>query len=155
MKRLGRFSIAIMAVYLYILFKVMVLKDIPVIRIGHMRFKLGGTDDGPPNWVPFRTIRFYLVGRFGLMKAGVNLIGNVVLLIPVGFLAGFIHPRMTWLQSMFVGLVLSTAIEAVQGVFRLGIVDVDDVILNTLGVLAGHALFVWLAKGRISGDVTP
>jgi glycopeptide antibiotics resistance protein len=89
------------------------------------------------------------------MKAGVNLIGNVVLLIPVGFLAGFIHPRMTWLQSMFVGLVLSSAIEAVQGVFRLGIVDVDDVILNTLGVLVGHALFVWLAKGRISGDMTP
>jgi glycopeptide antibiotics resistance protein len=155
MNRMRRFSIALMAAYLYILYKVMVLKEIPVIRIGHMRFKLGGTDDGPPNWMPFKTIRAYLMGRFSLMKAGVNLIGNIVLLVPVGFLAGMIHPRMTWGQSLAVGLAVSISIEAIQGIFRLGIVDVDDVILNTLGVLAGHALFVWLAKRRISVDVTP
>lgn len=147
--------IALMAAYLYVLYKLMVLKDIPVIRIGRMRFKLGGTDDGPPNWVPFKTIKAYMLGRYGLMKAGLNLVGNVVLLVPVGFLAGCIHPNITWRQSLTVGLTVSSGIEIVQHVFRLGIFDVDDIILNTLGVLVGHVIFIRFAKKGFSRNPTP
>lgn len=144
--------IALMAAYLYLLWKVMVLKDIPVIRLGRLRFKIGGTDDGPPNWVPFKTIRAFLMGKFGLMKAGVNLIGNVALLVPVGVLAGYIRPNITWRQSMVVGMGLSLSIEAVQHFTRLGIFDVDDILLNTLGVLLGHWMFQWIGKGSESKD---
>ena len=144
--------IALMAAYLFLLHKVMVLKEIPVIRLGRLRFRIGGTDDGPPNWVPFRTIRAFLMGKFGVMKAGVNLIGNVALLVPVGILAGYIHPGITWRQSMFVGMALSLSIESVQHFTRLGIFDVDDILLNTLGVLLGHGVFLWIGKGSARNE---
>lgn len=148
-------AVLLLSGYLYLLFKVMVLKDIPVIRVGDMRFKIGGPDDGPPNWVPFKTIRNYLMGKFGWAKAGLNLVGNVALLVPVGFLASVIHPRMTWWQSLAIGLAVSFSIEAVQHVSRLGIFDIDDILLNTLGVLLGHGIHLWLRRGWNAGTRSP
>jgi glycopeptide antibiotics resistance protein len=145
----------LMAAYLFILFKVMVLKDIPEFRIGRTRWRLGGTEEGPPNLMPFSSIRNYLIGRFGLLKAVINLVGNVVLLVPVGYLAAAIQPRMTWKGSMATGLAVSFTIEAIQGVFRLGIFDVDDIILNTLGVMVGHAVFERWGQRAIRGEQHP
>ena len=147
--------IALLAAYLYLILKVMVLKDIPEFRIGRTRWRLGGTDDGPPNWIPFRSIRYYLIGRYGFGKAVINLVGNVALLVPVGYLAAAIQPRMTWKGSMAMGLAVSFTIEAIQGLFRLGIVDVDDIILNTAGVMAGQMLFAWSARRNATRNLAP
>ena len=145
----------LMAAYLFVLFKVMVLKDIPEFRIGRTRWRLGGTEEGPPNLMPFSSIRNYIIGRFGLLKAVINLVGNVVLLVPVGYLAAAIHPKMTWKGSMATGLLLSITIEAIQGFFRLGIFDVDDIILNTLGVLVGHAVYARWGHRTATGVQQP
>ena len=130
--------ICLLVAYIAIIIKVMVFKEIPVIRIGHMMFKFGGTQDGTANLVPFTTIWPYLVGERGWMSAFVNLIGNVVMLVPIGFIVPFIYGKMTWKKSLILAIAAGLAIEGMQEIWHVGIFDIDDVILNALGVMLGY-----------------
>lgn len=129
--------------YSALLIKVMVFKDIPLIRIGHLMLNFGGTDaNGQANFIPFKTILPYLLGYKGWIIAGINLVGNVGLLVPIGFIAPFIFRNMTWKQSLILAVVSGLAIEGMQVLFQVGIFDIDDVILNALGVIIGY----WVCK---------
>ena len=125
---------------------VMVFKNLPLIRIGHLRFNFGGTQTGPANFVPFKTILPYLRGERGLIIAGINLVGNIVLLVPIGFLFPFIYRNMTWKKTLVLAVAAGLAIEGMQEVFQVGIFDIDDVILNGVGVMIGYWAFTTLAK---------
>jgi len=136
----------VLIAYCAILIKVMVFKDIPTIRIGSLMLNFAGTNAGhAPNFVPFTTIVPYLLGFKGWIIAGVNLVGNIALLIPVGFLVPFVYRNMTWKKSVTLGVVAGLSIEVMQTVLRVGIFDIDDVILNALGVMIGYAAFAILA----------
>jgi glycopeptide antibiotics resistance protein len=136
-----------LAAYGAILTRVMVFKEMPTIRIGHIRMRFAGTDGGhPANFVPFKTIASYLGGQNGLMIAGVNLVGNIAPLVPIGFLLPFVYSGMTWKESLVLGVAVGVAIEVAQVVLSVGIFDVDDVILNALGVMIGYWTFAILAK---------
>ncbi len=140
-------AVLILVVYIAILIKVMVFKDLPLVRIGHIMLNFGGTDAGhAPNFVPFTTIVPYLLGYKGLVIAGINLVGNIILLVPVGFLIPFIYPSVTWKKSLALAAAASFAIELMQVVLRVGIFDIDDVILNALGVVIGYWIFLIFAK---------
>jgi glycopeptide antibiotics resistance protein len=134
--------VGILAAYSAILIRVMVFRHVPVIRVGHMMFNFGGADaNGQANFVPFKTILPYLLGYKGWVIAGVNLIGNVVLPVPIGFLAMLVYPNMTWKTALALAVAFGLIIEGMQMVFHLGIFDIDDVILNGLGVMIGYCLF--------------
>lgn len=132
--------------YCAILIKVMVFKDLPIIRIGHLMFRFGGTQAGEANFVPFKTIWPYLRGDKGWLIAGLNLLGNIALLVPVGFLVPFVYRNMTWKKSLALAFAAGLAIEGMQELLRVGIFDIDDVILNGLGVVVGYWVFTMLAK---------
>jgi glycopeptide antibiotics resistance protein len=138
----------ILTIYSALLIKVMVFKDMPVIRVGHLMLKFGGADaNGEANFVPFKTISPYLFGYKGLIIAGINLVGNVALLVPVGLLVPFVFPKLTWQRSLAIGVAAGFVIEVMQVVLNVGIFDIDDVILNALGVMIGYLLSTAL-KGR-------
>lgn len=64
-------------------------------------------------------------------------LGNVVMFIPFGFL-GWVFPQLNNLKRLIITFVSTIVIvEALQYFSRLGVFDVDDVILNTFGVLLG------------------
>lgn len=64
-------------------------------------------------------------------------LGNVVMFIPFGFL-GWIFPQLKNLKSLIITFVSAIVIvEALQYFSRLGVFDVDDVLLNTFGVFLG------------------
>ncbi len=131
-------SIAILIAYAVLLIKVMVFKDLPAFRIGHFMLNLGGTDvGGAPNFVPFKTISLYLFDA-GWIIAAFNLIGNIVLLVPVGVLLPFVYPNITWKTALVIAVGSGLAIEILQAVLHVGIFDIDDVILNGLGVMIGY-----------------
>lgn len=137
----------ILVAYSAILIKVMVFKDVPLIRIGHLMLNFGGTNAGhQANFMPFKTIVPYLLGYKGLIIAGVNLVGNIALLVPLGFLVPFVYRNMTWKTSLALAAAAGLVIEVLQTVLRVGIFDIDDVILNALGVMIGYSAFVILAK---------
>lgn len=123
--------------YALVLFKVMVLKDMPNIRIGYLMINFGGTREGSPNFVPFRTIWPYLRGDGGLIIAGVNLLGNIGLLVPIGFILPFLFPNLNAKKALIWAVVSGMVIETAQVLLAVGIFDIDDVILNGLGVMLG------------------
>ncbi len=72
----------------------------------------------------------------------VNLIGNIVMFVPFGFL-GWIIPKFKNLKILlFSFLSVLVLVEALQYFTRLGVFDLDDLLLNSLGVCIGF----WLSK---------
>lgn len=67
-------------------------------------------------------------------------LGNIVMFIPFGFL-GWIFPRLKDLKALiytFISFIVM--IEALQYFTRMGIFEVDDIILNTFGTYLGWLL---------------
>lgn len=137
-------SIALLA-YGGLLIKLMVFKDLPTIRIGHMMFHFGGTHaNQPANFIPFATIASYLLGHKGILIGGINIIGNIALLVPVGFLVPMIFPGVRWRTCLIPALASGLTIEILQTILNVGVFDIDDVILNGLGVMLGFWLYLGL-----------
>jgi glycopeptide antibiotics resistance protein len=146
-------AVILLMAYAAMLIKVMVFKDLPTIRLGHLMLNFSGRESGhPPNLMPLRTILPYLLGRSGLIIGGINIAGNIALLVPVGFLVPLIYPRIAWKMALALGIGCGLTIEILQTVLKVGIFDIDDVILNALGVTAGYWAYLlleaWLRSRR-------
>lgn len=138
------FPLIALLLYTYILIKVLVLKDIPALHFGNVTLDFGGTHDGPANWIPFKTIIPYLLGSGGWLIGGMNILGNIVLLVPIGFLLPFVFPTINWKQKLAFAIIACLLIETTQAILHIGIFDIDDVILNALGVMIGFWKFsIW------------
>jgi glycopeptide antibiotics resistance protein len=124
-----------------LLIRLVVFKAIPVLQIGHIRLKFNHRHTGPSNLILFKTIWPSLSGGENHLITMVNLVGNIVPFMPVGFLALVIYPRMTWQKSLALAIAVGLAMEVMELVFRVGIFDVDDIILNAFGVMLGYGLF--------------
>ena len=144
-------SAIILIAYSVTLIKVMVFKDLPVIRIGSLMLNFGGTQEGPANLVPFKTILPYLLGEKGFIIAAINLLGNIVLLVPIGFLVPFVYRNMIWKITLALAVAAGFVIEGMQVLLHVGIFDIDDVMLNALGVMIGYWAFAILARWVQSG----
>ena len=137
-----------LAVYSAILIKVLVFKDLPVIEIDAVIFNFGGTQEGPANLVPFKTILPYLLGKKGFLIAFINLAGNILLLTPVGFIVPLVNLNMTWRKSLALAIAAGSVIEGMQVLLHVGIFDIDDIVLNALGVIFGYWAFIIFANKR-------
>lgn len=98
----------------------------------------------PPFW------SYASVCRDGDMTVLHEIILNVVLFVPLGFLWGIPSSKWPrkwqWLSTLILGVSLSGVIELLQYSFKKGCVEVDDVIHNTLGYVIGFALCRGCAK---------
>lgn len=99
------------------------------------------------NLVPFETIILFLralAHSGGGMRthALINLAGNVVMFLPLGYLLGAIWPsQRKWSRIFRTTLAIMLAVELTQMLTLVGSFDTDDLILNILGSLAGYGLF--------------
>lgn len=90
------------------------------------------------NWnlVPFSTISFYLTGNVSPLIAFYNLAANIGLFIPFGF------ALMLMIKSRFLRFALPilaiSGIELLQFITQRGSLDIDDLILNLIGVYIGY-----------------
>ena len=128
--------------YCILLVKVMVLKDVPLIRIGPIMLNFGGTQGGTPNFIPLKTILPYLMGENGFMIGALNIIGNIALLVPFGFLLSLVIAKLKWKHVLLFSILSGSLIEITQVLLHVGIFDIDDVILNGLGVWVGYWLYL-------------
>ncbi len=72
----------------------------------------------------------------------INILGNIVAFMPFGFLLPIIHNKYRGLLRVaFYSLLFSLTVEAIQMLSRVGIFDVDDILLNTIGGILGYLLF--------------
>jgi glycopeptide antibiotics resistance protein len=75
-----------------------------------------------------------------------NTLGNIALFLPLGILLPLLSPRFqTYRRVILFALCLSLGIETIQFGLRFfgnpRAVDIDDVILNTLGAAIGFAIY--------------
>ncbi len=102
------------------------------------------------NFVPFVTMKRYmsLLANGQYKTFAINIIGNIVVFIPVGFfvISRMIKKRIIILIVMTLGIPL--IIEMIQYLFSVGIMDIDDVILNVLGILIGYGVFYGVSHGK-------
>jgi glycopeptide antibiotics resistance protein len=145
-KRTRWLATCALIVYSAILIKFVVFKAIPTIHIGHLRFRFAHPHTGPGNFVPFKTIVPQLIGRENHLIDIVNLIGNIIPFMPIGFLAPLVFRSISWQKALVLGVVTGLTCEVMEVVFRVGIFDVDDIILNGLGVMIGYGVFVMFTR---------
>jgi glycopeptide antibiotics resistance protein len=132
-------SVVFLIAYSVLLMKLLVYKQV-FLKIGHLMFNFSGTATGPANFVPLRTILPYLNGEKGSIIALFELAGNIVLLIPIGFILPFLNASMAWKKVILIAVLTGVFIEGLQVLLRVGIFDIDDVLLNALGVVIGYGI---------------
>lgn len=98
------------------------------------------------NLVPFTEIRRYIsaVDQIGAGRVFVNLIGNLVLFLPFGYLLPLLWPKGDRHHPFIMIatiVIFSVFVEAMQFVTKSGVCDIDDVILNTIGGMLGYLLY--------------
>lgn len=68
------------------------------------------------------------------------LIGNILMYIPLGYLIN-VNLNLKFITKIISGIVFIFSIELIQFIFRLGVFDINDILLNTLGLLIGVFLY--------------
>ena len=106
---------------------------------------------------PFHTIRLFVnalvrdYGQGARQSAIINLVGNVVMFLPLGF-----FPPLMWKvfnklwKTLLWGAGIIVCVELIQLFTLVGNCDIDDLLLNVVGIALGYGLckaFRWI-NGR-------
>lgn len=96
------------------------------------------------NLVPFRTVSLYfdMDNGLSLISRLVNLLGNIVVFIPFGILIPLVKNRpISWLKITLYAVPSILLLECLQMLLHVGSLDMDDLLLNMLGIWIGYGLF--------------
>lgn len=96
------------------------------------------------NLIPFQEIKRFIVywDTIGAYYSFVNLAGNIIAFMPFGALIRWvINQKTRWYQAVGYTFLFSLCVELLQLTARVGVFDVDDLILNTLGGLFGFWVY--------------
>ena len=134
----------VLVLYLLILTQQILFKYIPIEEIiNHFSLINHEYHWRSNNFVPFKTIKFYLfLADINLNIRIENLVGNVIGFSPFGFLCPVLFKNFRKLKIVIIATFsLSLLYEILQLLFELGSFDVDDLILNTSGGFLGYLTF--------------
>lgn len=99
----------------------------------------------PPrlNILPVVNLLDYEIRR----EALVNLIGNTAMFLPIGVIWPLVFPRLdSHGKVIAAGVGFSLCIEILQLPFFDRVTDIDDLLLNSLGYLAGYGLYLLVKR---------
>ena len=95
------------------------------------------------NFIPFKTIIEY-VQRYsnGYWRlATLNLFGNLALFVPMGMALPCLFKKLNRFWKVILTVLgMVVIVELVQGVLRVGSIDIDDVIFNVVGAMIGYEI---------------
>ena len=120
-------------------------------------FSTAGSSHEPYNLIPFKTIIEYFTSSwrydtaFYIRTIAVHIAGNIVILMPVQFLIMKIFGIRKFTVSLLIDLLLTILIELIQLITRAGIFDIDDIILNVLGMSIVFAVVSAFDKKKNGG----
>ncbi|MBC1979514.1 VanZ family protein [Listeria marthii] len=98
------------------------------------------------NLIPFNSIREMFMPGGGY--ATFQIVANFILFVPLGMLLPLCYPKMTWKSVFAISIFATAGIESAQLIQDLiyqapfKFVDIDDVILNFSGGVAGFLVFL-------------
>lgn len=96
------------------------------------------------NMVPFHSIRENL--RYGHSPVSWDMLYNMVMFVPFGIVYCYHQKNFCIYKAIGLSFLTTFLIEASQFVFKTGVVDIDDLMINTMGSLAGIFLYIVLRK---------
>ena len=119
------------------------------------------------SFTPFREINRYWTKFLegDIMPFIINVCGNVVLFMPFGYIFGAFADRkqigaaLGLVDTFVAAFLLCIAVETCQLFTKVGVFDVDDIILNVSGALLGYAAYrivrsIKNGKGKNNGKKT-
>jgi glycopeptide antibiotics resistance protein len=81
--------------------------------------------------------------QLGMESFIVNIIGNVFVFMPMGFLLPIIRKKYNnFICILLISIIISLSVELLQLVTKVGIFDVDDILMNSVGSVLGYLMFV-------------
>ena len=90
--------------------------------------------------LPFISTVFFVQNTTSWESIIINLFGNIIMFIPFGFL-GWLNAKYFSFKKLIVDfLSVLIIVEALQYLTRLGVFDIDDLALNSLGVWIGFQM---------------
>ena len=101
------------------------------------------------NLVPFRTIFIYL-RNLPSGFAVYNLFGNIIPFIPLGYFISLYFNKSMFIKIIFIFSFILFLIEFIQFIFLIGFFDIDDFILNFIGLIIGYIIKGILNNKRYS-----
>ena len=100
------------------------------------------------NLIPFREMFRYDFGSRLFLK---NVLGNIIMFLPYGFFTSYFLSEKKLLPIFILTVVTSLTIESTQ--LMIGrVFDIDDILLNIVGGVLGHYLYILILK---IGDMCP
>lgn len=136
-KRIRFISVILFVIYMLALIYFLLLSD------GFGR--TGGYTEYHFNLIPLKEIKRFVVYWRAIdnpFMVLINLLGNVVAFVPFGALIRWvINRKLRWYQAVLYTFFFSLCVELLQLVAKVGVFDVDDIILNTLGGLIGFWVY--------------
>ena len=87
--------------------------------------------------------------QIGMVYFAINLLGNVVVFMPFGFLVPILgrKKRKFWFTAL-ASFELSLSVECIQLITKTGCFDVDDIFLNTIGGILGYLVYALMQRKR-------
>ncbi len=83
--------------------------------------------------------------QLGMESFVVNILGNVLAFAPFGFLLPLLSKNYRkFFVTAFLSLFFSLSVETMQLLLRVGIFDVDDIFMNTIGGILGYIAFTMI-----------
>ena len=115
------------------------------------------------NLIPFRTVYEYIDkiinNRINVDTAIANLIGNIIVFLPMGAFLPFIFQKIrSFKKTILTIFLIVLGIELTEIIFAMGAFDIDDFIFNLGGAMIGYSItlipFVAKIRNRIftTGD---
>lgn len=100
------------------------------------------------NIVPFHSISNFLFSDNPVLRAFAfsNVIGNIVLFVPLGVYLPLFIGEKNILKNVLWIILISVLVEILQFIFKVGVSDIDDVILNGFGGFIGVIAYKILLK---------
>lgn len=96
------------------------------------------------NLYPFKTVMEFLLNatKHNSQIIFINLIANIITFIPLGFFITLIFRRSCKLiNTTLLCVLIIICIEIGQFLLNVGVLDIDDIILNTVGCVLGFMLY--------------
>ena len=97
------------------------------------------------NLQPFKEIKRFIRyrGQIGWEGFIVNIFGNIIAFMPYGFLLPLLNKAYRRFYIILILCVLfSLAVETAQLLLKVGVFDIDDILLNSFGGILGYLYFI-------------
>ncbi|MGE5630202.1 MAG: VanZ family protein [Caulobacteraceae bacterium] len=104
------------------------------------------------NLVPLKTIYSLITGysKYDLIVWVYNLFGNILVFIPLGFLLISLQREKSSIKTaLIISLFIVLFAELMQLILKVGVFDVDDIILNLIGSLIGCGIYKVIFKRKL------